>query len=97
MLFFSSALMRHQLTFTLLSGCMRHLTRAATWAEEEWGYIRNRGVEFRRQVLHDMRFILGHSIINLWLCLLYFLMSFIQICKQVNEATACARIDVCLC
>ena len=55
MLLFSSALMMHRLAFTPLSGCMQHLTLAATWAEEEWGYIRNKGVAFREGVLSDMR------------------------------------------
>lgn len=54
MLLFSSALMKHKLTFTKLSACMEHLILAATWAEGEWGYIRNKGVEFRKEVLGGM-------------------------------------------
>lgn len=50
MLLFSSAMMKHKLTFTKLSDCMQHLTLVATWAETEWGYIRNKGVEFREGV-----------------------------------------------
>jgi len=54
MLFFSSAVGQHRLTFTKLADCMEHLLLAATWAEDEWGYIRNKGVEFRKGVLSDM-------------------------------------------
>lgn len=51
MLLFSSDIMKYKLTFTKLSACMEHLTQAATWAEKEWGYIRNKGVAFREGVL----------------------------------------------
>ncbi len=34
---------------------MENLSLAATWAEGEWGYIRNKGVEFRKEVLNDMK------------------------------------------
>lgn len=34
---------------------MEYLSLAATWAEEEWGYIRNKGVEFRKGVLNNLK------------------------------------------
>jgi len=55
MLLFSTALSKHKLTFTKLSDCMEHLTLAATWAEGEWGYIRNKGVEYREGVLESLK------------------------------------------
>ncbi len=33
---------------------MQHLSTAAKWAEDEWGYIRNKGVEFRMDVLRSL-------------------------------------------
>jgi len=54
MLLFSSALIKHKLTFTKLSDCMDHLLIAAKWAEGEWGYFRNKGVEFRAEVLRSI-------------------------------------------
>ena len=51
MLFFSSAVSHHRLTFTKLADCTQHLTLAATWIEGEWGYIRNLGVEARKEIL----------------------------------------------
>lgn len=54
MILFSTALTKHQLTFTPLSNCMAHLTLAATWTEDAWGYIRNRGVECRKEILKDL-------------------------------------------
>lgn len=53
MLLFSSA--NHQLTFTKLSDCMQHLSTAAQWAEGEWGFIRNKGVAFRKNVLTSLK------------------------------------------
>ena len=49
--FFTSAKHRHRLTFVKLADHMEHLDRAAEWAEGEWGYIRNKGVEYRKGVL----------------------------------------------
>ncbi|ABQ55766.1 TPA: GNAT family N-acetyltransferase [Legionella pneumophila subsp. pneumophila] len=54
MLLFSSALAKHKLTFTRLSDCMEYLPLAAKWAEDEWGYIRNKGVEYREGVMHAL-------------------------------------------
>ena len=54
MLLFSSALAKHKLTFTRLSDCIEHIPLAAKWAEEEWGYIRNKGVEYREGVMHSL-------------------------------------------
>lgn len=54
MLLFSSTLIKHQPTFTKLSECMEHLPTAAKWAEDEWGYIRNKGIEFRMDVLRSL-------------------------------------------
>ncbi|MFO9228351.1 GNAT family N-acetyltransferase [Legionella pneumophila serogroup 1] len=51
MLLFSSALTKHKLTFTKLSDCMEYASIAAKWAEDEWGYIRNKGVDYRKEVL----------------------------------------------
>ncbi|HAT2073515.1 TPA: GNAT family N-acetyltransferase [Legionella pneumophila] len=54
MLWFSSALAKHKLTFTRLSDCMEYIPLAAKWAEDEWGYIRNKGVEYRQGVMHTL-------------------------------------------
>ncbi|HAT2081714.1 N-acetyltransferase [Legionella taurinensis] len=54
MLLFSSALAKHKLTFIRLSDCMEYLPLAAKWAEDEWGYIRNKGVEYREGVMHAL-------------------------------------------
>nr|HAT8713256.1 GNAT family N-acetyltransferase [Legionella jordanis] len=54
MLLFSSALAKHRLTFTRLSDCMEYLPLAAKWAEDEWGYIRNKGVEYREGVMRTL-------------------------------------------
>jgi GNAT superfamily N-acetyltransferase len=51
MLLFSSAFKKHKLSFNKLSTCMEHVPMAAKWAEDEWGYIRNKGVEFRKEVM----------------------------------------------
>ena len=51
MLLFSSALVKHKLTFTKLSDRMDYVPVAAKWAEGEWGYIRNKGVEYRAGVM----------------------------------------------
>ncbi|HHT0593219.1 TPA: GNAT family N-acetyltransferase [Legionella anisa] len=55
MLLFSAALFKHKLNFKPLSEGMEYLSLAATWAEGEWGYIRNKGIEFRKGVLNDMK------------------------------------------
>ncbi|MCE0722906.1 MULTISPECIES: GNAT family N-acetyltransferase [Legionella] len=55
MLLFSAALFKHKLNFKPLSERMEYLSLAATWAEEEWGYIRNKGVEFRKGVLNNLK------------------------------------------
>lgn len=54
MLLFSSALTKHRLTFTPLSNCISYLPIAAKWAEDEWGYIRNKGVEYREEILRSL-------------------------------------------
>jgi len=54
MLLFSTANKKHALKFIKLSDCMQHLTTAATWAENEWGYIRNKGVAFREDVFRNL-------------------------------------------
>lgn len=51
----SSPLMKHQLSFTKLSDCMEHLPIAAKWAEDEWGYIRNKGIEYREGVMDYLK------------------------------------------
>lgn len=33
---------------------MQHLTLASTWVEDEWGYIRNKGIEFRKEMLTEL-------------------------------------------
>lgn len=53
MLFFSNAIANHRLTFTRLSDCMEHLTLVATWTEDAWGYIRNKGVEARKEIIRE--------------------------------------------
>lgn len=55
MLLFSLAMSKHKLTFTKLSECMEYLDLVAKWAEDEWGYIRNKGVEFRKKILSDLK------------------------------------------
>lgn len=56
MLLFSSAASRHQLTFTKLADCMKHLPLAVSWAEEAWGYMRGSlGVEKRKERFSDKR------------------------------------------
>jgi GNAT superfamily N-acetyltransferase len=55
MLLFSSALAKHRITFVRLSYCTEYLPLAAKWAEGEWGYIRNKGVEYRKEVMHTLR------------------------------------------
>lgn len=54
MLLFSSALIKHKLTFTKLSECMDYVPIAAKWAEDEWGYIRNKGIEKRKEVMQAL-------------------------------------------
>ncbi|KTD03718.1 putative Acyl-CoA N-acyltransferase [Legionella geestiana] len=51
MLLFSSAGIKHQLDFVRLSEHREYLPLAAKWAEDEWGYIRNKGIEYRTEVL----------------------------------------------
>lgn len=55
MLLFSAALSKHKLKFVRLSQCPEHIPLAAKWAEDEWGYIRNKGVEYRKDVLSGMK------------------------------------------
>ena len=55
MLLFTSSLVKHNLTFTRLTDCMAHLPAAARWAESEWGYIRNKGVEYRAGVMNTLK------------------------------------------
>ncbi len=49
--FFSSPRVRHKLTFVKLADHMEYVDIAAKWAEGEWGYIRNKGVEYRKEVM----------------------------------------------
>ena len=53
--FFTSARHRHRLTFVKLAAHMNHLDITAEWAEGEWGYIRNKGVEYRKGVLTSLK------------------------------------------
>ncbi|KTD09307.1 GNAT family N-acetyltransferase [Legionella jamestowniensis] len=55
MLLFSSALTKHKLTFTKLSDCMDYVPIAAKWAEDEWGYIRNKGIDYRAEVMRTLK------------------------------------------
>lgn len=54
-LFSSSALGQRFLSFEKLSKCPQYLTLVATWAEDEWGYIRNKGINYRKEVLWAIR------------------------------------------
>lgn len=45
---------KHNLTFKRLSNCLECAPVAAKWAEDEWGYIRNKGVDFREQLLRGI-------------------------------------------
>ena len=49
--FFTSPRLRHKLTFVKLADHMEYVDIAAKWAESEWGYIRNKGVEYRKEVM----------------------------------------------
>jgi len=51
---FSSALAKHTLTFVRLSDCIEYLAILAKWAEDEWGYLSNKCVEYREITLHEM-------------------------------------------
>lgn len=55
MLLFGTTLIKHPLIFKPLSQCMEHLTLAASWAEGEWGYIRNKGLEFRKDIFSSLQ------------------------------------------
>lgn len=47
---------RPKLSFEKLSSCSQeHIRTAATWIENEWGYIRNKGVEERIKILHELK------------------------------------------
>lgn len=54
MLLFTHAAKKHKLVFVQLSDHMKYLELAATWAENEWGYIRNKGVEFRKELFTSL-------------------------------------------
>ncbi|WP_131783526.1 GNAT family N-acetyltransferase [Legionella gresilensis] len=54
MLLFSSALKKHKITFKTLNNCMEYVPLAAKWAEDEWGYIRNKGVEYREELMRNL-------------------------------------------
>ena len=43
-----------RLTFVKLAAHMEYLDIASEWAEGEWGYIRNKGVEYRKGVLTNL-------------------------------------------
>jgi GNAT superfamily N-acetyltransferase len=51
----SHPLLKHQLTFIRLSDCMSFLPVVARWAEDEWGYIRNKGVVYREGVFDSIK------------------------------------------
>jgi GNAT superfamily N-acetyltransferase len=51
----SHSLMKHRLTFQRLADCMQYLEIATIWAEGEWGYIRNKGVEYRKGVMDELQ------------------------------------------
>lgn len=52
---FSFAIKQHKIKFTPLVNCLQHLDIAAAWAEGEWGYIRNKGFDYRRNVLSGLK------------------------------------------
>jgi GNAT superfamily N-acetyltransferase len=52
---FSSAINNHKLKFIKLANAMEHLDLAAQWAEGEWGYIRNKGVDYRKSLLTNLK------------------------------------------
>jgi len=45
----------NRLVFTPLSHVLNHLETAATWAEEEWGYILNKGIARRKEILLELK------------------------------------------
>ena len=49
--FFTSKKVKHRLEFSSLSQCKECSLLAAKWAESEWGYIRNKGIDFRQKIL----------------------------------------------
>ncbi len=55
MILFSSALTEHILAFKKLADCMEHLQLLATWTEDEWGYIRNKGIEARKDIMAALK------------------------------------------
>ncbi|TAL64010.1 MAG: N-acetyltransferase [Legionella sp.] len=52
MIFFTSAY--HRLNFVRLRENMDHLTTTATWVDNEWGYIRNKGLAFRKELFTNI-------------------------------------------
>ena len=64
MIFFSSKLVKHKLRFIKLVDCPPALISiTARWAEDEWGYIRKKGIEYREGV---MRALSEHIVIGLY-------------------------------
>lgn len=49
--FFTSPRVRHKLTFVKLADHMEYVDTAAKWAEDEWGYIRKKGIQYRKEIL----------------------------------------------
>jgi len=58
MLLFNYSQSKTKLTFKPLSQCLEHLDLIATWVENEWGYIRNKGVAYRKEIIEAMQDIL---------------------------------------
>ena len=48
---FSMAKGLHALSFTRLCDCHEHIPTVAKWIEDEWGYLRNKGVDEREKIL----------------------------------------------
>lgn len=42
------------ISFKKLTDCQNCIKLAAKWAEDEWGYIRNKGVEYREELLRGI-------------------------------------------
>lgn len=54
MLLFKAFHAKNKLVFTKLSDCIDEVSTAAKWAEKEWGYIRNKGIEFREEIMRNL-------------------------------------------
>lgn len=55
MLLITSSVLKPNLNFIKLADCMQYLLIIAKWAEDEWGYIRNKGIQYRESVMDSLK------------------------------------------